>query len=76
VEPGGLWDADKFEVRALLKRNGEPAGDVALSYAGAVSQFQGVVEAAEPGIYEATVYAYDASNGNTGVDSVTFIVSE
>jgi len=62
-------------VKALLRRNGEPAGEVVLHYAGTVSQFEGSVVADAPGTYEAIVYAWDPSNGNTGVDAVTFIVT-
>lgn len=50
-------------------------GEIELRYAGTPSQFEGTVNADRPGVYEATVYAYDPSNGNTGLDGVTFIVS-
>jgi len=69
-----MWDADKVEVAALLKRNGKQVGLLPLEYAGAPSQFTGIWSIEEPGVYEATVYAYDASNGNTGVDRATFRV--
>jgi hypothetical protein len=36
----------------------------------------GAIAADEPGVYDATVYAYDPSNGNRGLDRVTFIVAE
>jgi hypothetical protein len=45
-----------------------------MQYAGAPSQFSGVWRIEEAGVYEATVYAYDATNGNTGIDRVTFRV--
>ena len=75
VTPGGLWDANRYEVRATLKRNGEQAGKAPLSYAGEPSQFGGSLRVEEPGVYEVVVYAYDAQSGNTGVDKATFIVS-
>lgn len=75
IEPGGLWDANRYEVSALIRRNGEPAGQIPLAYAGKTSQFAGSLPVDAPGVYEATVYAYDASNGNTGLDKVTFIVA-
>lgn len=75
IEPGGLWDADGYEVRALLSRGGEPVREVTLQYAGETSQFAATLELDEPGSYEAAVYAYDPSNGNTGLDSVTFSVA-
>lgn len=76
IEPGGVWDSDRYEVKALLKRNGQASGEFSLDYAGATSQFAGTLSIEEPGIYEAIVYAYDPANGNTGLDKVTFIVSE
>lgn len=74
IEPGGLWDADRYEVHGLLRRNGEPAGEFKLAYAGETSQFAGEIQITEAGTYEATVYAYDPHNGNTGLDKVTFLV--
>ncbi len=74
VEPKGHWDPSKFEIKALLKRNGEAMGELPFEYAGAISQFAATWEIKEPGTYQAIVYAYDPANGNTGVDNVTFIV--
>jgi len=76
IEAGGLWDANKIEVKALLRRNGEAAGELSLKYAGTTSQFAGTWDVNKPGTYEATVYAYDPANGNTGLDHVTFMVTE
>lgn len=69
-----MWDADKYEVKALLKKNGKEAGMLNMEYAGEASQFSGTWKVDEPGIYEATVYAYDPATGNTGLDRTTFIV--
>jgi hypothetical protein len=74
VTPGGVWDANRFEVGALVKKNGTPGGGFPLSYAGEPSQFVGSLEVREEGVYEVTVYAYDPSNGNTGVDTTTVVV--
>lgn len=71
---GGMWDSNKYEVRALLKKNGNSAGELPLVYSGKESQFSAGWNIAEPGTYQATVYAYDPANGNTGVDSATFVV--
>ncbi len=76
IKPGGLWDADAYEVKALIKRNGASYGEIALAYAGSASQFAGELTLEEPGVYEAIVYAYDPANGNTGLDRVTFIVGK
>jgi hypothetical protein len=45
-----------------------------MQYAGTPSQFTGTWNIKEAGLYETIVYAYDASNGNTGVDRGTFRV--
>jgi len=74
VTPGGVWDANRVEVKALVRKNGKPVGEFSLAYAGSASQFTGSLEVGEEGMYEVTVYAYDPSNGNTGVDKTTFIV--
>jgi hypothetical protein len=75
IEPGGLWNADQFEVTALIRRNGQPAGTAKLSYAGKTSEFAGTLKVDKPGTYEATIYAYDPKTGNTGLDRTTFIVT-
>ncbi len=75
IDPGGLWDANKLEVKAIVRRNGQRVSEVPLSFAGETSQFAGRVEAAEPGFYEVIVYAHDPGNGNTGLDRTTFIVT-
>lgn len=74
VTPGGVWDANRLEVKALVKKDGKPAGGFPLSYAGASSQFAGSLGVKEEGVYDVTVYAYDPSNGNTGVDTTTVVV--
>ncbi len=74
MEPGGLWDADRYEIKARILRDGRSAGEIPLRYAGTSSQFEGTVEAREPGTYEVQVYAYDPVTGNTGLDRTTFMV--
>ncbi len=74
ITPNGMWDANTIEVAAQLSRDGKHVGVLPLRYAGSASQFSGTWNVREPGTYEATVYAYDAANGNTGVDSVTITV--
>lgn len=74
IVPGGLWDAGKYEVSALVKKDGKDLASVPLAFAGTPSQFSGSIPVSGPGVYEVAVYAYDASNGNTGIDRVTYIV--
>jgi len=76
IAPGGLWDADALEVKALVTRNGEHLPPVALEYAGETSQFAGALAITEAGVYDVAVYAYNPANGNTGVDRTTFVVTK
>lgn len=75
IDPGGTWDADKLEVKAIIRRDGQRIAEVPLAFAGETSQFAAKVEAAESGFYEVIVYAHDPGNGNTGLDRTTFIVT-
>jgi hypothetical protein len=75
IRPDGLWDANAFEVRAIVKRNGERLEEKPLDYAGETSQFATQINADAPGVYEITVYAYDPANGNTGLDKTSFILT-
>lgn len=74
VEPGGLWDADNYEVEMIIVRNGERVGTAPMNYAGETSQFSGEVPVTGSGVHDITVYAYDPRTGNTGLDRTTFIV--
>jgi hypothetical protein len=74
VEPGGLWDADRLEVRAVVSRDGQQARELALVHAGEPSHFAAELEGLGPGTYDVLVYAHDPANGNTGLDRTTFIV--
>lgn len=76
VAPGGLWDADRFEVRAILAHDGETVREVDLAYAGRTSEFEVRLEGLAPGAWEATVYAYDPADGNTGLDRTSWLVRE
>ncbi|MDZ7811465.1 MAG: hypothetical protein U5L11_17210 [Arhodomonas sp.] len=74
IEPGGLWDADRYEVVATVRRNGEVIAEEPLRYAGTASHFEGEIPVTESGALEVTVHAYDPHNGNTGVDTTTMVV--
>ena len=69
-----MWNADKYEVKALVKRDGRAAGTVTLVPGMTASSFEGTLEVTAPGAYEVTLYAFDPANGNAGVDSVGFMV--
>lgn len=77
VTPGGLWDAEGYEIVARVRRTGaEEASEVPLVYAGSPSQFRAEIELSAVGAYEILVYAHDPENGNTGLDRTTLILSE
>lgn len=76
VEPKGLWDADTYEVAAIVSVNGKEVSRLPLAYAGETSQFEAAVPVDAPGFYEVVVYAYDPANGNTGLDRTTFIAAK
>ena len=74
IKPGGLWDADGYEVAMTLHRDGERVGEFGLDYAGETSRFEGRVPIDGAGTYEVVVHAYDRETGNTGLDRTTFVV--
>lgn len=76
ITPGGLWDAARYEVGAMVFRDGRLAGTVPLSYAGEPSKFTGTLEVRSSGMYDLRVYAYDPETGNTGVDRTVIRVIE
>lgn len=77
LTPGGLWDSNLFEIRALVSLDGQrrPDLDFDLAYAGTASRFAGTLDAPEPGAYDLTVYAYQPATGNTGLDRATVLVA-
>jgi len=74
ITPGGLWDAERYEVAAILKHNGEKLREVPLKYAGSPSRFAAEIKLETPGSYAATVYAHDPETGMTGLDRTTFAI--
>ena len=75
IEPDGFWDANAFEVVALIHQHDRRVGEITFSYAGEIGQFTGVFPIPGPGPYDITVYAFDPRNGNTGVDRTTIVVA-
>ncbi len=74
IKENFIWDANKYEVKAIVKRNGEKIEEIPLSFSGKTSIFQGTLKTSKKGVYEITVYAYDEVTGNTGVDKTTVVV--
>jgi len=76
LTPGGLWDADEFQVVAIIMREGEKVDQLTLKYAGEASHFTTTYRPSQAGTYEAIVFAHQPSNGNTGLDRTNFFISE
>ncbi|MEW6600410.1 MAG: hypothetical protein AB1499_05520 [Nitrospirota bacterium] len=73
MTPGGLWDSNKYEIRALVKHEEKIIDSVAMDFAGP-SNFQGTAAVKKKGQYEIMVYAFDPQTGNTGVDKIKVTV--
>ena len=74
IEPGGMWDAARFDVTARIMRDGGDAKTQPLAYAGKTGQFAASVTAAKPGTYSVTVTALDRATDAVGIDRTTFII--
>ncbi|MCM4159648.1 hypothetical protein FHG64_16655 [Antarcticibacterium flavum] len=73
VTPGGIWNADDYEVTAIIKQEGGEPREVRLEPIQKPSTFEEKISL-EPGNYEITVYAFDPQTGNTGLDRTNIIV--
>ncbi len=76
ITPDGIWDANKYEVKAIVKFNGTLSEVIPLSFANKASTFEGTLEVTKEGIYEVTVYSFDPITGNAGVDKTIFMVGK
>lgn len=74
IKPNGIWNANKFDISAILEKDGKKFENIKLLYAGETSQFSTRYTVLEAGIYDVWVYAFDESNGNTGLDQTTFVI--
>jgi hypothetical protein len=68
IKRGGLWDADKMEVIASIKRPGVPAIAVTLEPTEKSSRFAGRLKLESRGIYQIAISAHDPVSGNSGAD--------
>lgn len=75
VSPGGTWDADGYEIKAMIYRNDALADEISLDYAGVTSRFEADYTPDGAGAYRIVVVAYDEANGNTGLDQTTVLVN-
>lgn len=73
ITKGGIWDADQYEVKAVISKVGELEKTLDLKVLEQASTFYGKVNLL-PGNYEILVYAFDPVSGNTGLDKTNIIV--
>lgn len=74
ITPGGLWDADEYEVAALIYQSGEKVTEIPMRYGGTPNRFVGDLSVLPAGEYGAKVYAYDPRNGNTGLAAYPLVI--
>lgn len=74
ITAGGLWDANKYEINALITGEGAPGTTIPMQVTDKPSTFAGEVTLS-PGNYEVVVYAFDPATGNTGLGKTNFIVN-
>lgn len=75
IEKGGTWDSTPMEVEAILKKDGTMLAKISLDNPSR-NIFEGRMQITDTGYYEVTVYAYDPTTGNTGVDKVNYVVTD
>ena len=73
VEEGGLWDANGFEIKAVVEAEGF-FKEVELSQTEKSSTFSGNIDL-NKGNYTITVYAFDPKTGNSGLDKTNIIIN-
>ncbi len=66
TEPGGLWDANGYTIRAQLLRDGAVVAEAPLSFAGTSSEYTGTVSVPDAGATQLRVVAKDADRVNFG----------
>lgn len=74
VNPQTYWNPSDYEVAAIIKKDGAKVDTVNLDFTGRTNYFAASIPIKENGVYQFTVYAYDAATGNTGVDTTTVIL--
>jgi hypothetical protein len=71
TEPGGLWDSDRYTIRAQLLRNGTVVAEAPLSFAGTTNEYDGTLTVPAGGATDVRVTAADADRVNFGVATVS-----
>lgn len=74
ISPGGTWDANQYEVEALVYKDGKLLQKLPMQVKEKTSTFEALFQPVSAGLYEFIITAYDPKSGNTGVDKRNIIV--
>ncbi|WP_114790802.1 hypothetical protein U0035_20495 [Niabella yanshanensis] len=74
IATGGVWDANNFEVKAYLKKDGKVIGNYELNKTDVVNLYEGKLPSPVKGSYELTVHAFQNKGYNAGADRINFTV--
>lgn len=75
TNPDGMWNANRYQISAIVHRDGQLVGDLPLTYSGTTSQYELALNPEAAGLYTVMVQAYDAMTGNAGIDRTSFQVT-
>lgn len=71
TEPGGLWDANRYTIRAeLIGPDGGVVAETPLSFTGTTSEYEGPITVPSGGATQLRVVAADAERANAGTATV------
>lgn len=74
VTPDGIWDANQYEVKAIISSEKIENREITLNPTEKPSTFAASTNL-EKGYYTITIYAFDPVTGNTGVDKTNIIIN-
>lgn len=74
VEPGGLWDARDYVIKALVRAENGTAAEFPLEFTGTSNRFAGKFRAGKAGSYKIFITAADPKENNFGVGVTSIVV--
>lgn len=74
VEPGGLWDAENYEIKAQVHTADGLVTTFPLKFTGTVNRFAGSFTVQELGSYKILITAADPGQNNYGVGKTSIVV--
>lgn len=66
TEPGGMWDSNRYTLRAQLLRDGSVVAETPLSFTGTINEYEGTLQVPDAGATTVRVTASDADRVNFG----------